>query len=60
MAFRPVSSDVNPQDASVERDATAVSEIKETIRRCRTAALRADADAICVVEDHAAIDKIEN
>lgn len=73
-----MSSDVNPQDASVERDATAVSEIKEKVRRGEyrlderavadailrrrreLAAFRAEADAIPVVEDHAAIDKIEN
>jgi Anti-sigma-28 factor, FlgM len=78
ISFRPVSSDVNPHDASVERDATAVSEIKEKLRRGEyrlderavadailrrrreLAALHAEADAIPVVEHHAAIDKIEN
>jgi hypothetical protein len=73
-----VSSDVSRQDARVERDTTAVSEIKEKIRRGEyllderavadailrrrreLAALRAGADAICVIEDHAAVGTLDD
>jgi hypothetical protein len=33
IGFRPVSSDVNPQDVSAVHNPTALSEIKEKIRR---------------------------